>query len=112
MSKSIEDSSPFACYGEILWQSPVRRIGKHDWRITLYRYRYHDNKPLIGYEWRKPADMIPGFTLSTWESRWRRDEDWPRYNPHDGMYAGLPRTLRRLWEQHRDEIERAKAKAA
>ena len=28
-----------------------------------------------------------------------RDENWPSYNHNDGQYAGMPHTLRKLWEQ-------------
>ena len=77
------------------------RIGKHEWRLTLYRN--NSDRPLIGYEWR-PADgspirrSSPAGDYFLHHTTWMRDEDWPRYDHNDGQYAGLPHTLRKLWE--------------
>ena len=87
----------------IIRQSEPKRIGKHEWRLTLYRSEHHE-RPLIGYEWRR-ADRSPirrkcprgVYFLDG--STWMRDEDWPSYNHNDGQSAGMPRTLRKLWEQ-------------
>jgi hypothetical protein len=38
---------------------------------------------------------------------WKSEEDWPSYNINDGMYAGLPRTLKKLYERHEAEIKSA-----
>ena len=87
----------------IIRQSEPKRIGKHEWRLTLYRSEHHE-RPLIGYEWRR-ADRspirrkCPGGVYFLDGSTWMRDEDWPSYNHNDGQYAGMPRTLRKLWEQ-------------
>ena len=87
----------------IIRQSEPMTIGKHQWRLTLYRSEHHE-RPLIGYEWRR-ADgspirrKCPAGVYHLDGSTWMRDEDWPSYNHNDGQYAGLPRTLRTLWEQ-------------
>lgn len=63
-------------------------IGKHEWRLTLYRSPHHDRR-LIGYEWRR-ADgapirrTCPGGAYWLDGSTWMRDEDWPSYNHNDG----------------------------
>ena len=82
------------------------RIGKHEWRLTLYRSPHHEH-PLIGYEWRR-ADgapirrKCPGGAYWLDGSTWMRDRDWPSYNHNDGEWSGMPRTLRtlrKLWER-------------
>ena len=40
------------------------------------------------------------------DDTWRNYREWPRYDFNDGTYGGLPRTLRKLWEANRMEIER------
>ena len=95
------DFSAFNQAGEILFRSEPRLIGKHEWRVTVYRHS--QDRVVVGYEWRRAAETILGFTYPP-APYWRRDEDWPRYDHNDGMYAGMPRTLRRLYEEHRVEI--------
>ena len=71
-------------YGEnvILWQSPLRLIGKHYWRLTIYRnLNLHGGTPLTGYEWVRRreetsggiSDLMAGHPGSV-------TPDWPRYN--------------------------------
>ena len=100
----MEASSAFDFAGNrIIRQSEPMTIGKHDWRLTRYRSQHYD-RPLIGYEWRRTDGSpirrkCPGGIYYLDGSTWMRDEDWPSYNHNDGEYAGLPRTLRKLWEQ-------------
>ena len=96
----VDRNCAFNYAGKVLRQSAPMRIGKHEWRLVLYR----TTRLLTGYEWRrqdgretrvKRADgdyFLPG-------SFWRRDEDWPRYDHNNGGTAGLPATLHRLWKQ-------------
>ena len=93
--------SAFATSGEILFRSPLRKIGKHEWRVNVYRHRQYG--AVVGYEWRRAAETIMGRTFAP-APYWRRDVDWPRYNHNDGQYAGMPRTLARLYDTHRVEI--------
>lgn len=75
-------------------------IGKHEWRLVLYWYpcmeydeatgKYVDvERQVVGYEWRPAA--------GAWD--WRRDVEWPRYDSDNGQTAGMPRTLRKLWDR-------------
>ena len=77
---------------EIIRSSQPMTIGKHEWRLTQYRHREYGITS--GYEWRR-LNEIPGFPPDFW----RRDTDWPRYDCYDGQDRGLPKTLRKLWEQ-------------
>ena len=100
----MEGRSAFDFGGNrIIRQSEPTRIGKHEWRLTLYRSG-HSDRPLIGYEWRRTDGAqirckCPGGDYWLDGSTWMRDQEWPSYNHNDGQYAGLPRTLRKLWQE-------------
>ena len=79
--------------------SEPMRIGKHEWRLVAYWRHgidFGDDGPveverrLVGYEWRPAGD-------TAFDPDWRRDTEWPRYNPDNGATAGLPASLRKLW---------------
>lgn len=77
---------------EPVYASPPMRIGKTDWRLLI--------RPGFGgglanaYQWRDAA------------GGWRCQREHPRYNPHDGTYAGLPRGLRNLWQREAPALRR------
>ena len=82
------------------FSSPMR-IGKHDWRLVTYWHptmEYRDGRlteiesQVVGYEWR-PAGLA-------FDADWRRDTDWPRYDADNGQTAGLPASLRKLWDRN------------
>ena len=102
MSEAFADWSPFNMDGKIFYRSPPRKIGKHEWRMVVYRSHYRTNgkNAFIGYEWRRLDNP----------DRWQRDEDWPRYdwNRHN---SGLPKTLRLLHQEHEEERNKAMAEA-
>src|SRR5689334_8485785 len=87
----------------ILYATPPMRIGKHEWRMTVQPSRYGRGN-VTEYQWR-PADASA--RPEEYRVPWKGEEDWPRYNSHDGMYAGLPRTLKKLYGQHEAEIKAA-----
>lgn len=99
---TTDTHSAFACLGAIVWRCAPRVIGKHEWRIVVYRL-HGSGRTLIGYEWRRAAQTIMGHTFPP-DPIWRRDEEWPRYDSNDGQYGGMPRTLRRFHEAHRSTI--------
>jgi hypothetical protein len=85
-----------------LYATPPMTIGKHEWRLIVYPYYSGGN--VTEYQWRRGDEFgLPEAFRDTWHA----DRDWPRYDINDGMYAGLPRTLVRLYERHRDEIKAA-----
>lgn len=96
-----EAPSAFSLAGDILWRSAPRRIGKHEWRVTVYRLA--SGRAVLGYEWRRAAETISGFAYPP-SPRWQRDVDWPKYDRQDGHYAGLPRTLLKLYQKHRADL--------
>jgi hypothetical protein len=79
---------------EVLWQSEPMLIGKTSWIIVLYKnpdhkklftgYHFHDEN----YNRYCPCD------------EWKSEKNHPRYNYHDGTYAGLPKTLVKLYEKY------------
>ena len=94
--------------------SEPMKIGKKEWRVVVYDAQaYLDTYAFSDYEWRYPAyiNQQTGQVIQAADP-WRSMADWPTYNSNDGMYAGCPKTLRRLYDQHRPEIEKALAKNA
>lgn len=83
-----------------LFKSPPYLIGRHEWRVTVIVHSKfgitHD------YEFRAAGE------LPIWEHCSR----WPGYDPDNTRTAGLPESLRRLYEMNLPEIERAKFDAA
>jgi len=106
--KTLQPAEPsaFAYMGTVLYQSAPRKIGKHEWRVTVYRSLYHDNRAMLGYEWRREYTPALG---GEW---WRRDTDWPRYNHNDGQFAGLPKTLAKLYQDEHPKFARHLQRAA
>ena len=108
LERAHEQWSPFGLGDAIMRHSEVMQIGRHEWRLTLYRHPRYG--VLVGYEWRTPT---LSYAPHLGPGRWRRDEEWPRYDANDGQYAGLPRTLKKLWQRcpwaHRDHPERQAA---
>lgn len=105
-----EAPSAFVHAGRILWRSPARLIGRHEWRMTVYRCA-HSGRTMLGYEWRRAAETIMGRRFPpAW--RWRPDEEWLRYDDTDGAFAGLPRTLRTLYHVHRADVTHHLARKA
>lgn len=106
--------SAFAIGHRIERVSEPMRIRGYEWRLVLYWGRGcgFDGERLVetttlftGFEWRYDG----GFH----DAPWQRDVDWPRYDSHNGETAGLPRTLKRLWERcpwaHKEAIARRMA---
>ena len=74
----MQERSAFDFGGNrIVRQSEPMKIGKHEWRLTLYRSPHHEHT-LIGYEWRR-ADgapirrKCPGGTYWLDGATWMRD---------------------------------------
>lgn len=70
------------------YASPAMRIGKHEWRMVVVPIgRYPETQS--EYQFRRPG-----------ESDWRPSTEWPGYDADDGAYAGLPKSLVRLYRKH------------
>jgi hypothetical protein len=81
-----------------LFASLAMIIGKHQWRIIVTPEGH------TRYEFKRPPIKVGGFMVT--DNSWRNYREWPGYDFNDGTYGGLPRTLRKLWEANRVEIER------
>lgn len=79
---------------EVIFQSEPMKIGKNYWIFVLYYdslykkvfngFHFHDEH----YERCFPCD------------EWKMEKNHPKYNHHDGTYAGLPKTLVKLYEKY------------
>ena len=98
--RTVTRRGPRYCYrheGALHVSSPLR-IGKTDWRLVVHRGSYG---VCVDYQWRRYDD-----------DPWCSAESWPSYNGNDGMFAGLPKTLRTLWEREQASIAQAKGVAS
>ena len=96
----------FPAFHDAVFRSDPMRIGKHDWRVVVTPGFM--GRRCIEYEWRRRAETICGHTFEA-EPYWTEASQWPRYNPHDGQHAGLPKTLAKLYAANVDAIQRARA---
>ena len=71
------------------------QIGKHEWRAVVYQGDIYPT-PSSDFEWRKQP-----------EDQWRSMNEWPTVNHNDGMYAGCPKSLVRLYNNNRSAIKAA-----
>ena len=112
-----DDYSAFRSEAEtIIRISEPMRIGKHEWRLTLYQPRDPAYGVVVGYEWRRLDRR--GFVRRTRAGSytvpgdlWMRHTDWPHYDTDNGQTGGLPKTLIKLWERcpwaHRENRSKA-----
>ena len=81
-----------------IYESPPMCIGKHLWRIIVTPEGH------TRYEFKRAPIKFGEFIVT--DITWRNYRQWLGYDFNDGTYGGLPRTLRKLWEANRMEIER------
>ncbi|MBF0392693.1 MAG: hypothetical protein HQL38_08415 [Alphaproteobacteria bacterium] len=72
---------------EVTFSEPMT-IGKHEWRIRF------DEGGTINYEWRRLGQRM-----------WRSYRDWPSYDFNNGQTAGLPASVKKLWERERKRVD-------
>lgn len=81
--------------------SEPMKIGKKEWRVIVYQSKQYGF--VTSYQFRIPADR-------TWDHKatlWADMVEWPSYNSNDGMYAGCPKTLVKLYNNNKTQIEKA-----
>ena len=85
-----------------VWTSQPTVIGRHEWRLTLIDFinLLGRKDKCIGYEWRKIPNIPTGVVA---EAEWQDVERWPTFDIND-TDEGLPRSLRRLYEQHEGAV--------
>jgi hypothetical protein len=83
---------------EVLWTSEPMLIGKTHWVAVIY-YCNIQEITFSGYHYRdeKFEPCIP-------YTEWPTSEDHPKYNSNDGTNMGLPKSLKKLWEQNKQIV--------
>lgn len=98
---------------EILFESSPLKIGKLYWKVIVYE----DLK--FNHEHEKALNKKHGISISNgkfttycfykegdyFRSHWACMKEHPKYNSNDGCYAGLPKSLTKLYEKNKKEIE-------
>ena len=81
----------------VVYETPVMRIGKHNWKLQVYRNQYYSN--CTRYMWQR---------IETYgKQSWNADKDWPTYDDHDGCYGGMPISLIKIYNRFEREIKNA-----
>lgn len=97
----INKPLPFMSDTVLLWQSPAVKIGKTYWKMVYYTKK----ESAFDFENNKWLDYnVNDFVFWNGYS-WLHSREHKRYNPHDGVFAGLPKGLRTLYERYEKEIE-------
>lgn len=74
----------------VIFTSAHKTIGHTNWRVQVYEHPTYGR--CTRYQWHDG-------------SNWRNEKEHPRYNSHDGTYAGLPKGLRVLYYDNLPAIE-------
>ena len=83
-----------------IYESQPITIGKHQWRVIVRPHYLGGN--CLEYQWRPLP--FPGLPEHMPE-HWRHEEAWPQFNGND-TYCGLPRSLRKLYDREKAELDR------
>lgn len=99
--KLIEHPTPHFGPPEMLkahYLTPIYKIGKTEWCMSVYTWSMYagHSERVTGYFFRSSPDDY-----------WKSEKKHPRYNRHDGLYAGLPKTLGGIYYTHEQEIQAA-----
>jgi hypothetical protein len=78
----------------VYFSTPCRKIGKHDCRLVV-------RESERGY------GRVTDFEFRDAVGNWCPQPEWPTFDSNDGCHAGCPKGLRKIWEDHRDEVEAA-----
>ena len=71
------------------YQSEPMVIGKHEWRVVKYlAWIVVQHEWCTGYEWR-PVGSVD----------WRSEKEWPTFDADNGQTAGLPASVRKLFDR-------------
>lgn len=91
----------------VIWISEPKKIGKTLWRISVFE----DTESVIPPSVSGQEYFMLGtdrFTMYEYEDFgvWRDCVYHPRYTSHDGTYAGLPKSLKKLFNENEETIRR------
>jgi hypothetical protein len=93
----IDRSTKASIRSAYQFTSPPMKIGKTFWRFVIVPSRYGAGL-VTDYEWLNADDGAAGI--------WYPSDQRRGYDHNDGVHAGLPKSLRKLWELHRHEFEK------
>jgi len=86
-----------------LFKSEPMKVGKHEWRLIVYDHPHYER--CTDYEWRPTyidLDVLGYIPPDPWQSM----KEWPRYNFNDGMHAGCPKSLVKLYRKHKPIVDK------
>lgn len=94
---------------KLIYQSEAVKIGKTQWRVIVYE----KNDSVYACGELHPADVCYteyqyfDTSLNYRGDQWKDATHHPRYNFNDGTYAGLPKSLRKIFYANQHAIQDA-----
>lgn len=98
---TIDPSTDASIRNGYRFTSPATKIGKTFWRFVVLPSLYRPGVLVTDYEWLNTEFNASGV--------WYPSNQWRTYNFNDGTYAGLPKSIRRLWERYHHKYDQLNA---
>jgi hypothetical protein len=95
----------------LIYESPIYKIGKTEWRVIVFERDDALIHPSPNV-WTIGKDRFTRYLWRRDGSQWMKETEHPRYDYHDGTWAGLPHGLRKIYEKHEAEIMFALGRSA
>lgn len=93
---------------KILFTSTHKTIGHTNWRVQVFEREDCIIAPSRSglSEFTRGTDRFTRYQYFDGQrQQWKNETEHPRYNPHDGTYAGLPKGLRALYYDNLTAID-------
>lgn len=91
---------------ELVYQSEAKRIGRTWWRLQVMRNTESVIAPSVsGLEDFKIGTAHYTVYQFLDGDTWKDGKLHPRYDPHNGVTAGLPKGLAKLYEKHESIVK-------
>src|SRR5271163_3872438 len=92
---TIDPSTQTSIRSGYHFTSPAMKFGKTFWRFVVLPSRRYHAAVVTDYEWLNTDYSDSGV--------WYPSDQWRSYNHNDGMFAGLPKSIRKLWKRYHHE---------
>jgi hypothetical protein len=90
----------------LIYETPAYRIGNTEWMLIVFEKDDALTHPSPDV-WEIGAARFTRYLWRRDTAEWRKETEHPKYNTHDGTWAGLPHGLRKIYEKHEEEIKQA-----
>jgi len=82
-----------------IYTTPALKVGKYKWRIIVFEM----SDALVN--WQTGERGPERYTRYQYlDGVWRSETSHPHYDSNDGMWGGLPKRLKKIYDAHEPEI--------